>query len=230
MQLHALPLVGEDGVELLLQGLGAQCRSVDDIIRHFPQGLEHLPLLGNGVHQADRIAGQGMIPAGLLVAAEQHVVPSLQEQGLDLIADVPRLSDQGGHGVGVEELAAAHVHREGHKLALQGRAFAGLHELHHHHGRQVIHTERAQILQITGGDGLAAAAHPGHKQETQTDSSLSYNILIPHAPGCPRPGCAPQAPASRRSAHTPPFEPSPSAPGNPPRCRPCSPGSPRASR
>ena len=100
-----------------------------------------------------------MIPAGLLVAADQHILARLHEQRLDLIPQLPGFRNELADGLCVEELAAAHVHGKGHQRAMHGRTLAGLHKLENHHGRQIIHAERAHILQIAGRRRLARTAH-----------------------------------------------------------------------
>ena len=115
-----------------------------------------------------------MLPAGLLVAVDEHLVAGLEKQRVNVETHQPGLVDHAGHGLGVEKLAGAHVRRDGDHGLVQIGVLTGLHKGHQHHGRQVIHTQRAKVFQITDGDGLARAAHPGQDQVLHTFAPRLY--------------------------------------------------------
>ena len=157
-----------DLAEHLLQGAGPQIAGVKQMVRRFLQGLQAAALLPDGFFQRKALAAQGMLPAGLLVTVDEYLVAGLEKQRVDVETHQPGLVDHAGHGLGVEKLAGAHVRRDGDHGLVQIGVLTGLHKGHQHHGRQVIHTQRAKVFQITDGDGLARAAHPGQDQVLHT--------------------------------------------------------------
>ena len=83
------------------------------MVRRFLQGLQAAALLPDGFFQRKALAAQGMLPAGLLVTVDEHLVAGLEKQRVDVETHQPGLVDHAGHGLGVEKLAGAHVRRDG---------------------------------------------------------------------------------------------------------------------
>ena len=78
------------------------------MVRPVPQGAEQLPFRLNGL--AD-ISPQGMGPAGLIIAAFQHLVPAFQEDDLVGYLQGSQLVQGRHHVVAEDALPAVDDHR-----------------------------------------------------------------------------------------------------------------------
>ena len=155
---------------------GGQKGGVDNIIGPLPHRLEHFPLQLHRLFHRPLIGfRQRMTAAVFLIAVKQHLIFRVQKQdfvihliGLHIVQHV---KERGKH------LASSGIGDNGHTAALLLGGKAQLVKGGNQLGRQIIHTEKADILHRVHGPGFS---RPGQSRNNYKihDPSLSFLRLI----------------------------------------------------
>ena len=135
---------------------GAQQRGINDILRPRPQRLQQAAFPGNSLGDGQFFAdGDGVLAAGLLIAALDDGIVGIEEK--DLVLKLAGI--QVGKRL-LQLLAAAHtahVHNNGYAVQLVFALQGEVHDTGQQRHRDIIDAEKTNVLQRVDGHRFARA-------------------------------------------------------------------------
>src|SRR3990172_3514874 len=148
----------------LLELVDGQARGVHDPVGDLPDVGHRLPLGPDPVEDI-AVRRERVPPAGLVVAADERLVPRFEEQHLRGVAPLLQLLE-GLDEVG-EVFPLPHIHAQGDPPDFAGGLGAERGEGRDERGRQVINAEVAHVLEALDGVDLPRPAEAGDDDETR---------------------------------------------------------------
>ncbi len=157
--------------ELSAELAGGKIGRVDDGAGAVADRLQQLPLALDGLQNGRTVAHQGVQAARLLKALDDDLGAGLNEENrvfqMHFIELVERLKQR------VERHAASHIRHQRDLFISSLSRKTQARELRNHLRRHVVHTVKAEVLQIGRGSALSRAG------KTRNDNKLHSLLLLP---------------------------------------------------